>query len=102
MRHKEPVITKTLAPPGSFLRAGTDVNKVSYWPEHADISSIHIYVEIDMEMKPRMLQKNLSFCCQKASRMAEARYLTETQGTCQIASIKFIKVLSKGRKEGRI
>lgn len=40
-----------------LLRAGNDVNMVSYWLGHADINTIHIYVEIDMEMKLRMLQK---------------------------------------------
>ena len=40
-----------------LLRAGNDVNIVSYWLGHADINTTHIYVEIDMEMKLRMLQK---------------------------------------------
>ena len=40
-----------------LLRAGNDVNMVSYWLGHADINTTHIYVEIDMEMKRRMLQK---------------------------------------------
>jgi site-specific recombinase XerD len=40
-----------------LLRAGNDVNMVSYWLGHADINTTHIYVEIDMEMKQRMLQK---------------------------------------------
>jgi integrase/recombinase XerD len=40
-----------------LLRAGNDVNRVSYWLGHADINTTHIYVEIDMEMKQRMLQK---------------------------------------------
>jgi hypothetical protein len=30
---------------------------VSYWLGYADINTTHIYVEIDMEMKQRMLQK---------------------------------------------
>ncbi len=40
-----------------LLRAGNDVNIVSYWLGHADINTTHIYAEIDMEMKRRMLQK---------------------------------------------
>jgi len=40
-----------------LLRSGNDVNMVSYWLGHADINTTHIYVEIDMEMKRRMLQK---------------------------------------------
>lgn len=40
-----------------LLRAGNEVNMVSYWLGHADINTTHIYVEIDMEMKQRMLQK---------------------------------------------
>jgi len=40
-----------------LLRAGNDINMVGYWLGHADINTTHIYVEIDMEMKRRMLQK---------------------------------------------
>lgn len=40
-----------------LLRAGNDINMISYWLGHADINTTHIYVEIDMEMKRRMLQK---------------------------------------------
>jgi site-specific recombinase XerD len=40
-----------------LLRAGSDVNMVSYWLGHADINTTHIYVEIDMEMKRRMIEK---------------------------------------------
>ncbi len=40
-----------------LLRAGNDVNMVSYWLGHANINTTHIYVEIDMEMKRRMLLK---------------------------------------------
>jgi integrase/recombinase XerD len=40
-----------------LLRAGNDVNMVSYWLGHADINTTHTYLEIDMEMKRRMLQK---------------------------------------------
>jgi integrase/recombinase XerD len=40
-----------------LLRAGNDVNMVSYWLGHADINTTHVYVEIDMEMKRKMLEK---------------------------------------------
>ena len=40
-----------------LLRSGNDINMVSYWLGHADINTTHIYVEIDMEMKRRMLEK---------------------------------------------
>lgn len=39
-----------------LLRAGNDINMVRYWLGHADINTTHIYVEIDMEMKRKMLQ----------------------------------------------
>jgi integrase/recombinase XerD len=40
-----------------LLRAGNDVHMISYWLGHANVNTTHIYVEIDMEMKRRMLQK---------------------------------------------
>ncbi len=40
-----------------LLRAGNEDNMVSSWLGHADINTTHIYLEIDMEMKRRMLQK---------------------------------------------
>lgn len=40
-----------------LLRSGNDINMVSYWLGHADLNTTHIYVEIDMEMKRRMLAK---------------------------------------------
>jgi site-specific recombinase XerD len=40
-----------------LLRAGNDINMVSYWLGHSDVNTTHIYVEIDMEMKRKMLAK---------------------------------------------
>lgn len=40
-----------------LLRAGNDVNMVSYWLGHADINTTHLYVEIDMKMKRQMIEK---------------------------------------------
>jgi site-specific recombinase XerD len=40
-----------------LLRAGNDVNMVSYWLGHADINTTHIYIEIDLDMKRKMLAK---------------------------------------------
>jgi site-specific recombinase XerD len=38
-----------------LLQAGNDINMVSYWLGHANINTTHVYVEIDMEMKRKML-----------------------------------------------
>jgi integrase/recombinase XerD len=40
-----------------LLRAGNDINMVGYWLGHVDTNTTHIYVEIDMEMKRKMLTK---------------------------------------------
>jgi site-specific recombinase XerD len=40
-----------------LLRAGNDINMVSYWLGHADINTTHIYVEIDMETKRKMIDR---------------------------------------------
>lgn len=40
-----------------LLRSGNDINMVSYWLGHADINTTHIYIEIDMEMKRKMITK---------------------------------------------
>ena len=40
-----------------LLRSGNDINMVSYWLGHANINTTHIYLEIDMEMKRRMIEK---------------------------------------------
>lgn len=40
-----------------LLRAGNDINMVSYWLGHADLNTTHIYIEIDMETKRKMLEK---------------------------------------------
>lgn len=40
-----------------LLRAGNDINMVSYWLGHAELNTTHIYVEIDMETKRKMLEK---------------------------------------------
>jgi integrase/recombinase XerD len=40
-----------------LLRSGNDINMVSFWLGHADINTTHIYVEIDMEMKRKMIAK---------------------------------------------
>jgi hypothetical protein len=38
-----------------LLRAGNDINMISFWLGHASINTTHIYVEIDMEMKRKMI-----------------------------------------------
>lgn len=40
-----------------LLRSGNDINMVSYWLGHVDLNTTHIYVEIDMETKRKMLTK---------------------------------------------
>lgn len=44
----------------TWLLEHGDINMVSYWLGHADINTTHVYVEIDMDMKRRMLQKTAS------------------------------------------
>lgn len=38
-----------------MLRAGNDINMVAHWLGHADTNTTHMYVEIDIEMKRKML-----------------------------------------------
>ena len=40
-----------------LIRAGNDLSSVAYWLGHAHLNTTHIYVEIDMEAKRRMLDK---------------------------------------------
>lgn len=40
-----------------LLRAGNDINMISYWLGHAHVDTTHAYVEIDMEIKRKMLEK---------------------------------------------
>jgi site-specific recombinase XerD len=40
-----------------LLRAGNDINMVSYWLGHAQLNTTHAYLEIDMESKRKMLEK---------------------------------------------
>jgi len=41
-----------------LIQAGNDINMVKLWLGHANINTTHVYVEIDMEMKRRILQTN--------------------------------------------
>jgi len=38
-----------------LIQAGNDINMVRLWIGHADINTTHMYVEIDMEMKQKIL-----------------------------------------------
>ena len=40
-----------------LLRSGNDIYTVSHWLGHAHINTTHIYIEIDMDMKRKMLEK---------------------------------------------
>lgn len=69
-----------------LLRAGNDVNMVSYWLGHADINTTHTYLEIDMEMKRRMLQK------------AEAPAVKKTLPWQKPDILQWLSVLTKGHQ----
>lgn len=53
-----------------MLRAGNDINMVSYWLGHADTNTTHQYVEIDMEMKRKMLER----CSPPTTRSAHRKW----------------------------
>ncbi len=40
-----------------LLQAGNDINMISFWLGHASLNTTHVYVEINMEMKRKMLEK---------------------------------------------
>jgi len=40
-----------------LIRSGNDIYMVSYWLGHAHINTTHMYIEIDMDMKRKMLEK---------------------------------------------
>ena len=58
-----PTLTQKSVGPHTFrhstamhlIQAGNDINMVKLWLGHADINTTHIYVEIDMEMKQKIL-----------------------------------------------
>jgi site-specific recombinase XerD len=61
---QQPSITKIVNPhvirhttAMHLLRAGNEINMVSYWLGHAQVNTTHIYVEIDMETKRKMIEK---------------------------------------------
>ena len=39
-----------------LLHAGNDISMISFWLGHADLNTTHIYVEIDMAMKRKMIE----------------------------------------------
>lgn len=39
-----------------LLHSGNDINMISYWLGHADLNTTHVYVEIDMETKRKILE----------------------------------------------
>lgn len=43
-----------------LIQAGNDINMVKIWLGHANINTSHTYVEIDMEMKRKILQSTKS------------------------------------------
>ncbi|MBT3289664.1 MAG: site-specific integrase [Victivallales bacterium] len=40
-----------------LIHSGSDINSVRLWLGHADLNTTHIYVEIDLEMKRKILQR---------------------------------------------
>jgi hypothetical protein len=38
-----------------LLQAGNDINMVRLWLGHANINTTHVYVEMDMDMKRKIL-----------------------------------------------
>lgn len=58
-----PTLAKKTVGPHTFrhstamhlIQAGNDINMVKLWLGHADINTTHIYVEIDMKMKQKIL-----------------------------------------------
>jgi len=41
-----------------LIQAGNDVNGVRLWLGHADLNTTHIYVELDLEMKRKILERS--------------------------------------------
>jgi site-specific recombinase XerD len=70
-----------------LLKAGNDINVVCDWLGHADINTTHKYIEIDMEMKQKMLQT------------IESPQVNKKQKTWQDPGVlKWLDELSKGNK----
>jgi integrase/recombinase XerD len=60
---QQPSITKTVNPhvirhttAMHLLRSGSEINMISYWLGHANVNTTHIYIEIDMETKRKMIE----------------------------------------------
>jgi len=68
-----------------LLQAGNDINMVSYWLGHANTTTTHAYVEIDMEMKRKMLEQ----CSPPKSTSAQRRWQRPK-------TIQWLEALSKG------
>jgi len=66
-----------------LLRAGNDVNMVSYWLGHADINTTHVYLEIDMEMKRKMIEN------------ADAPIIHDRVPWHEVGILKWLKKLDK-------
>jgi len=73
-----------------LLRAGNDVNMVSYWLGHADINTTHLYLEIDMQMKRQMIERASapkvakSFPWQKPDVLQWLNRLASTPELCEV------------------
>lgn len=84
-----------------LLRAGNDVNMFSYWLGHADINTTHIYVEIDMEMKQRMLQKAEAPTVKKALPWQKPNILQWLKALAKAPQLCAVKYRPVGENEGQ-
>ncbi len=83
-----------------LLRAGNDVNMISYWLGHADINTTHIYIEIDMEMKRKMLLKTKPPGVSKALPWQKPNILKWLATLEKSSQLCAVKNRSKAAKEG--
>lgn len=73
-----------------LIQAGNDINMVKLWLGHADINTTHIYVEIDMEMKRKILDT-----CQSPTNNTEKN---KTRTWQKPGILKWLNELSKKAK----
>ena len=57
-----------------LLQSGVDLNVIKSWLGHVDVSTTHGYVEIDLEMKRRALEK-----CYPAQATGISKFLSKNK-----------------------
>ena len=55
----------------ALLQAGVDITTIALWLEHESIETTHVYLEADLEMKERALQKLMPIGDQGARYIAD-------------------------------